>query len=133
MESWDQTRERSQVDIALCYLMIDGLLRRSEAAVLTWEDKVLWVGPDTMAALSAIRRESDIDSDPVFDCPTRQELWRAYNRQGGLLHAPPNDFEIVRSRGRAFLRPVYASILADETFDLHWPAAGPWQAHTNGG
>ena len=96
IETWEQASERGQVDIALCCLMFDGLLRRSEAAALTWEDisreadgsgrltvrrsktdpegegKVLWISPDTMAALAAIRWESDIDSDPVFDLSGQQ-------------------------------------------------------------
>ena len=58
----------------------------------------------------------------------QQEWWQDYGRREELLHAPPDDFEEVGSRVQSFLGPVYDSILADETFDLHWPAAGPWQA-----
>ena len=96
IERWEQARARGQVDIALCCLMFDGLLRRSEAAMLRWTDigreadgsgrltvrrsktdqegegKVLWVSPDTMDALSAIRRPSDTDSDPVFGLAGQQ-------------------------------------------------------------
>ena len=36
------------------------------------EGKVLWVSPDTMDALSAIRRPSDTDSDPVFGLAGQQ-------------------------------------------------------------
>ena len=94
IETREQARERGQVDIALCCLMFDGMLRRSEAAVLTWEDigraadgsgrmtvrrsktdqegegKVLWISPATMDALAALRRQSD--SDPVFGLAGQQ-------------------------------------------------------------
>lgn len=60
----------------------------------------------------------------------RQEKWQAYGRQGGLFNAPPDDFQEIGSRVQSLLGPVYASILVDEMFDLHWPAAGPWQART---
>ena len=96
IETWDQARERGQVDIALCAVMFDGLLRRSEAAALTWanvsresdgsgrltvrrsktdqegEGKVLWISPETMAALSAIRWPTDIEADPVFGLSGQQ-------------------------------------------------------------
>ena len=62
----------------------------------------------------------------------RQDEWQAYGNRGELLNAPPDSFEEIGIRVQSFLAPVYASILADETFDLHWPAAGPWQAHTGG-
>ena len=58
----------------------------------------------------------------------RQAKWQAYVHQGGLFNTPPNDFQEIGSRVQSFLAPVYDSILADETFDLHWPATGPWQA-----
>lgn len=58
----------------------------------------------------------------------RQERWQAYGHQGGLFNAPPDDFTEIGGRAQSFLGPVYESILAGETFDLHWPAAGPWQA-----
>ena len=60
--------------------------------------------------------------------PARQELWQSFGRQSGLLKPPPNDFKDVGRRVQSFLKPVYASILARETFDMHWPAAGPWQS-----
>ena len=98
METGDRARARGQVDIALCAVMFDGLLRRSEAAVLTWNDiaraadgsgrltvrrsktdpegagKVLWISPETMAALGAMREVSDDDgdTDPVFGLSGQQ-------------------------------------------------------------
>ena len=94
IETREQARARGQVDITLCCLMFDGMLRRSEAAALRWEDisreadgsgrllvrrsktdpegegKVLWISPETMDALDAIRRESD--SDLVFGLSGQQ-------------------------------------------------------------
>ena len=94
IETREQARARGQVDITLCCLMFDGMLRRSEAAALGWEDisreadgsgrllvrrsktdpegegKVLWISPETMDALDAIRRESD--SDLVFGLSGQQ-------------------------------------------------------------
>lgn len=76
LESWQTARARGLQDFALCSLMWDGMLRRSEAAALTWSDirraddgsgrltvrhsktdqrgegKVLWISPATMGALS---------------------------------------------------------------------------------
>ncbi len=95
-ESKEQARARGRIDIALCAVMFDGMLRRSEAAVLTWADisraadgsgrllvrssktdpegagKVLWISPETVEALDAIRGESDGDTDPVFGLSGQQ-------------------------------------------------------------
>ena len=96
METEDRARARGQVDIALCAVMFDGMLRRSEAAVLMWDDiareadgsgrltvrhsktdpegagKVLWISPATMEALDAMRGESGDDTDPVFGLSGQQ-------------------------------------------------------------
>ena len=56
-----------------------------------------------------------------------QERWLAYGRQGGLLSSPPSAFEPVGERIRSFLGPVRDSILAGESFDMLWPAGGPWE------
>ena len=92
MESWETARARGLQDYAICSLMWDGMLRRSEAAALTWSDvrraddgsgrltvrhsktdqrgegKVLWISPSTMSALSvyaALRTRQAADS--IFD------------------------------------------------------------------
>lgn len=96
METEARARARGQVDIALCAVMFDGMLRRSEAAVLTWDDiapaadgsgrltvrhsktdpqgegKVLWISPATMAALDALRGESADGAAPVFGLSGQQ-------------------------------------------------------------
>ena len=56
-----------------------------------------------------------------------QERWIAYGRQGGLLSSPPSTFEPIGERIRYFLGPVRDSILVGESFDMLWPAGGPWE------
>ena len=72
----------------------------------------------------------DVFATAFYSNADRRDLWQAYGLQGGLFNAPPNDFEDIGRRVQSFLGPVYASILAGERFDLHWPEAGPWQAQT---
>ena len=61
-----------------------------------------------------------------------QERWMAYGRQGGLLSSPPSAFEPIGDRIRSFLGPVRDSILAGESFEMHWSPRGPWQLPANG-
>ena len=89
-ESPAQAQTRALVDLALISVMRDGLLRRSEAAALTWGDvewapdgsgritiprsktdqegdgAVLYLGPDTMRALRAIRNPGCTSQDLLF-------------------------------------------------------------------
>ena len=65
---------------------------------------------------------------PAFYSNLRlQEYWTAYGHQGGLFNFPPSAFEIVGDRIQSFLGPVRDSILAGDSFDMHWPAGGPWE------
>ena len=91
LESWSYARGRGLLDYALCSLMWDAMLRRSEAAALTWSDmhraedrsgrltvrhsktdqrgegKVLWVSAATMSALTiygALRPRRK--AEPIF-------------------------------------------------------------------
>ena len=57
----------------------------------------------------------------------RQDLWTAYGRRGEILSPPPSAFDEIGSRIQSFLGPVRGSILAGESFDMHWPAGGPWE------
>ena len=78
LESAAYARNRGLIDIALCSIMWDAMLRRSEAAALTWADvrraadgsgrltvqhsktdqrgegKVLWISPSSMSALELV-------------------------------------------------------------------------------
>jgi len=98
LEGAFQARDRGILDVALCTVMFDGLLRRSEAAQLRWADvrreddgsgrmlvrysktdqvgegKVLWISPAAILALSelaAIRPEDEPD-DLIFRLSGRQ-------------------------------------------------------------
>ena len=57
LESPDTARRRGLVDIALLYTMRDGLLRRSEAASLRWEDVVAW--EDGTGRITIVRSKTD--------------------------------------------------------------------------
>ena len=62
-----------------------------------------------------------------YSNPRQQAYWRTYRQDGSLLKSPPTAFEEVGLRMQSFLAPVFASILADDAFDSHWPAGGPWR------
>ena len=88
-ESAEHAR-RGDTDVAVASVMRDALLRRSEAAALTWADverrqdgtgrltvrrskgdqagegAELYTGRDATAALERIRPESGVSTDPVF-------------------------------------------------------------------
>ena len=88
LEGAETALRRGLVDIALCWVMSDAGLRRSEAAALVWEDIARWdngsgrltvrrsktdAGPRTvyltpvaMAHLDAIRPQEADSSEPVF-------------------------------------------------------------------
>ena len=57
LESPEIARHRGLVDIALLYTMRDGLLRRSEAASLRWEDVVAW--EDGTGRITIVRSKTD--------------------------------------------------------------------------
>ena len=67
-----------------------------------------------------------------YSNPRLQDYWTAYGHHGALLHLPPSAFEEIGSRIQSFLGPVRDSILAGESFDMHWPPRGPWQVPANG-
>ena len=89
LEGVETALRRGLVDIALCWVISDAGLRRSEAAALVWDDIARWdngsgrltvrrsktdaaprtvyLTPVAMAHLDAIRPEDADGSDPVFD------------------------------------------------------------------
>lgn len=52
--------------------------------------------------------------------------WRNYRYDVALLSTPPESFTVIGERVQNFFAPVYASIVADTPFDLHWSPGGPW-------
>lgn len=96
METEEEARRRGRLDIAALSVMRDGMLRVSEGAALTWADiadwpdgsgrltvrrsktdtegvgTVLYLWPDTMARLNAIRPPDSRPDHPVFGLSGRQ-------------------------------------------------------------
>lgn len=56
-----------------------------------------------------------------------QMRWSAYLRAGAFHQPPPAAFETIGERVRGFFGPVRDSIVAEEAFELVWPAGGPWR------
>ena len=95
-ETRERAMARGRVDIALCLLLRDAGLRRSEAAAITWEDIEPWpdgsgrlrilrsktnrtgepevvaITPAGMAALDAVRPEDPVPDQLVFGLSERQ-------------------------------------------------------------
>ena len=95
-EAKERAMARGRVDVALCLLLRDAGLRRSEAAAITWEDIDSWpdgsgrlrilrsktnrtgeselvaITPAGMAALSGIRPEHPVPGQYVFGLSERQ-------------------------------------------------------------
>ena len=65
-----------------------------------------------------------------YSTPRLQDFWTTYGYQSGLFNIPPSAFEVVGDRIQSFLGPVRNSILSGQLFDMHWPAAGPWEVRT---
>ena len=56
----------------------------------------------------------------------RKQLWRAYGNMGTLLRPPPSSFDNVGLQMSTFMGPVRDSILNGDSFEMNWPAGGPW-------
>ena len=56
-----------------------------------------------------------------------QGRWQSYGQDGQLLTSPPSAFEDIGSRVQSFLGPVRESILAGQSFEMHWPPGGTWK------
>lgn len=58
--------------------------------------------------------------------------WRAYLARGPFRTPPPEAHGEVGARIRDFLGPVRETILNDESFEMRWPAGGPWKSDASG-
>ncbi|MCY3897434.1 MAG: tyrosine-type recombinase/integrase [Caldilineaceae bacterium] len=67
LESHGQARRRGLVDIALCRVLSDAGLRRSEAAALVWDDVAIW--EDGSGRLTLGRSKSDAEERTVYLTP----------------------------------------------------------------
>ena len=71
LESPRQARRRGLVDIALCRVLSDAGLRRSEAAALTWDDVARW--DDGSGRLTVGRSKTDAEARTVYLTPASVE------------------------------------------------------------
>ncbi len=55
-----------------------------------------------------------------------QDRWAGYCAKDPII-PPPASFATIGERIQVFLGPVRESIVGNETFAWHWPAAGPWR------
>ena len=67
LESPAQARRRGLVDIALCRVLSDAGLRRSEAAALVWDDVARW--DDGSGRLTVGRSKTDAEARTVYLTP----------------------------------------------------------------
>ena len=56
-----------------------------------------------------------------------QDRWQSYGQDGQLLSSPPSAFEETGNRLQLFMAPIRESVLNGQTFEMHWPAGGPWR------
>ena len=68
------------VDIALCRVLSDAGLRRSEAAALTWDDVARW--DDGSGRLTVGRSKTDAEARTVYLTPASMEALRAMRPAG---------------------------------------------------
>ena len=68
-ETKEEAPRRGRLDIALCTLMRDAGLRRSEASALTWEDLQMW--PDGTGRLTILRSKTNRSGQPEVVAVTR--------------------------------------------------------------
>jgi len=71
LESPGQARRRGLVDIALCRVLSDAGLRRSEAAALVWGDVAVW--DDGSGRLTVGRSKTDAEERTVYLTPAAME------------------------------------------------------------
>ena len=80
LESPRQARRRGLVDIALCRVLSDAGLRRSEAAALTWDDVARW--DDGSGRLTVGRSKTDAEARTVYLTPASMEALGAMRPAG---------------------------------------------------
>ncbi len=97
-------------------------------------------GPALQRAVRAtlLKREALKGTDvaalgpPYYDEPDRQEMWSRFRRQIEVEGYEPNSLAEAGSVVRAFLMPVWNSVLREEPFAMEWPPGGPWRPRRSG-
>ena len=98
-----QARRRGLVDIALCRVLSDAGLRRSEAAALTWDDVVRW--DDGSGRLTVGRSKTDGEARTVYLTPASVEALGAIRPADAHGAARCSGCRRPRSRGASGPRP----------------------------
>ena len=80
VETPEQARRRGLVDIALCRVLSDAGLRRSEAAALVWEDFTRW--GDGSGRLTVRRSKTDAGARTVYVTPAAVAALEDIRRMG---------------------------------------------------
>ena len=67
-----------------------------------------------------------------YEEPDRKAMWSGFRRQVEVQGYEPSSLAEAGSAVRAFLTPVWSSIVCEEPFPMEWPPGGPWQLRANG-
>ena len=59
-------------------------------------------------------------------------MWSRFRRQIEVQGYEPNSLAEAGSVVRAFLLPVWNSIVREEPFEMEWPPGGPWRRRRSG-
>lgn len=82
----------------------------------------------TLLQREALRRTEVAALGPLYyDEPERQVMWSAFCRRVEVQGYQPNSLVEAGTVVRAFLRPVWSSVVDDESFEMEWSPGGPWR------
>ena len=95
-------------------------------------------GPTPTFRATLLRREALQGTEVAalgptyYDDPDRQAMWSRFRRQIEVQGYEPNSLAEAGAVVRAFLTPVWSSILREEPCEMEWPPGGPWRSHGSG-
>ena len=82
----------------------------------------------TLLQREALRRTEVAALGPVYyEEPERQAMWSGFRSRVEVHGYQPNSLAEAGVVVRAFLRPVWSSILDEEPFEMEWSPGGPWR------
>lgn len=70
----------------------------------------------------------DVLSSTFCEVGSLKQSWASYLGSAAFLSSPPTDFVTVGERVREFLGPVHEALVAQASFEMRWPAGGPWRS-----
>ena len=87
----------------------------------------------TLLKREAMQRTEVAALGPTYyDEPDRQAMWSRFRRQIEVQGYEPHSLAEAGAVVRAFLTPLWSSILREEPFEMEWPPGGPWQLLRSG-